>query len=96
MPLTYGQDRLWPGWLRKLKLSHPQIAFHRSSYRTFKDCYQQTVLANRRDTFPNLVSYGGFAELLPRSLMALVNFLNIGCFGRGKRPWCIPVMSPLP
>jgi hypothetical protein len=39
------------------------IAFHGSGYRTFKDFYQQKVLADWRDAFPNLVSYGRFVDL---------------------------------
>jgi hypothetical protein len=58
------------------------IAFHGSGYRTFKDFYQQTVLADWRDAFPNLVSYGRFVELMPWSFMPLVSFLNTCCFGK--------------
>ncbi len=57
------------------------ITFHGSGYRTFKDFYQQKVLADWRDAFPNLVSYGRFVELMPWSFMALVSFLNTHCLG---------------
>ena len=33
------------------------IAFHGSGYRTFKGFYQQKVLMDWRETFPNLESY---------------------------------------
>lgn len=57
------------------------IAFHGSGYRTFKDFYQHKVLADWRDAFPNLVSYGRFVELMPWCVMGLVHFLNSRCFG---------------
>jgi hypothetical protein len=57
------------------------IAFHGSGYRTFKDFYKQKVLADWRDAFPHLVSYGRFVELMPWSLMDLVSFLNTRCLG---------------
>jgi len=57
------------------------IAFHGSGYRTFKDFDKQKVLADWREAFPNLVSYGRFVEQMPWSLMALVSFLNTCCFG---------------
>lgn len=58
------------------------IAFHGSGYRTFKDFYKQKVLADWREAFPNLVSYGRFVELMPWSFMALAGFLKTCCFGQ--------------
>lgn len=72
------------GYQSRLSISEVMtivIAFHGSGYRTFKDFYKQKVLADWRDAFPNLVSYGRFVELMPWSLMALVGFLNTCCFG---------------
>jgi hypothetical protein len=72
------------GYQSRLSISEVMtivIAFHGSGYRTFKDFYKQKVLADWRDAFPNLVSYGRFVELMPWSFMALVGFLNTCCFG---------------
>jgi hypothetical protein len=72
------------GYQSRLSISEVMtivIAFHGSGYRTFKDFYKQKVLADWRDAFPNLVSYGRFVELMPWSFMALVSFLNTRCLG---------------
>lgn len=57
------------------------IVFHSSGYRAFKNFCKQKVLRDWRGTFPNVVSYGRFVELMPWSVMDLVSFLNICCFG---------------
>jgi hypothetical protein len=56
------------------------IAFHGSGFRTFKDFYQLQVLPHWNRSFPELVSYNRFVELMPWSLLGLVYFLNT-CFG---------------
>ena len=73
------------GYQSRLSISEVMtivIAFHGSGYRTFKAFYQQKVLVDWRDAFPNLVSYGRFVELMPWSFMALASFLNSECFGK--------------
>lgn len=67
------------GYQSRLSISEVMtivIAFHGSGFRTFKDFYTHKVLADWRDAFPNVVSYGRFVELMPWSFMALVSFLN--------------------
>ena len=51
------------------------IAFQGSGFRTFKDFYTCQVLPHWRPALPNLVSYNRFVELMPRSVMALIDFL---------------------
>jgi hypothetical protein len=77
-----GQPKGYQSRLSVSEVMTIVIAFHGSGYRTFKDFYQQTVLADWRDAFPNLVSYGRFVELMPWSFMPLVSFLNTCCFGK--------------
>ena len=72
------------GYQSRLSISEVMtivIAFHGSGYRTFKAFYQQKVLVDWRNAFPNLVSYGRFIELMPWSFMALASFLNSKCLG---------------
>src|SRR5688572_16543438 len=52
------------------------IHFHQSHYRDFKAYYCQHVLVYLRRDFPGLVSYNRFVELLPRTLLPLVGYLQ--------------------
>ena len=52
------------------------IAFHASGFRNFKHFYIDFVCADHRDTFPNLVSYSRFVELMPSALVPLCTFLQ--------------------
>jgi hypothetical protein len=51
------------------------LPFRDTGYKTFKDFYLKQVLPNWRGEFPNLVSYNGFVELMPWSLVLLSCFL---------------------
>jgi hypothetical protein len=76
-----GQPKRYQSRLSLSEVMTIVIAFHGSGYRTFKDFYKQKVLADWRDAFPDLVSYGRFVELMPWSFMALASFLTTRCFG---------------
>jgi hypothetical protein len=54
------------------------IAFHGSGFRTFKDFYQLQVLPHWNSAFSEWVSDTRFVELMPWSLLRLVDFLNTG------------------
>ncbi len=77
-----GQPKKYQSRLSLSEVMTIVIAFHGSGYRTFKDFYKQKVLADWRDAFPDLVSYGRFVELMPWSFMALASFLSTRCFGK--------------
>lgn len=57
------------------------IAFQGSGFRTFKEFYTLQVLPHWRETFPQLVGYTRFVELMPWSLMVLVYLLKT-CMGQ--------------
>ncbi|MFP5263071.1 MAG: IS982 family transposase [Blastocatellia bacterium] len=57
------------------------IYFHLSGYRTFKDFYTRSVSRHMLATFPNLVSYNRFVELMAEALVPLCVYLN-SRFGR--------------
>ena len=48
------------------------IWFHQSHYRDFKAFYQHYVCKHLRGAFPGLVSYGRFVELMPSTLIPLL------------------------
>lgn len=77
-----GQPKSYQSRLSVSEVMTIVIAFHGSGYRTLKEFYQYKVLADWRDAFPHLVSYGRFVELMPWSFMPLVSFLNSDCFGQ--------------
>ncbi len=52
------------------------VWFHQSSYRTFKDFYQNEVSKHLRQEFPKLVSYTRFVELMPWALLPLCCYLQ--------------------
>ena len=52
------------------------IAFHGSDHRTFKGFYTQTVLPGWQESFPHLVSYTRFVELMALSAMPLCGYLQ--------------------
>jgi len=52
------------------------IAFHQSSYRTFKCFYLKHVIPLWKPLFPGLVSYNRFVELMPRAIFPLLLFLT--------------------
>lgn len=76
-----GQPKRYQSKLSISEVMTIVIAFHGSGYRTFKDFCKGKVLADWQDTFPNLVSYGRFIELMLWSIMPLVSFLNRRCLG---------------
>lgn len=52
------------------------VAFHGSHYRTFKHYYTEYVAPHLHPSFPTLVSYNRFVELLPRALVPLCCYLH--------------------
>lgn len=52
------------------------IAFHQSSYRTFKAFYMGHVCLHWRKEFPGLVSYQRFIEWMPSALAPLLAYLR--------------------
>ena len=56
------------------------IAFQTSGYRNFKTFYQRYVCVHWRREFPHLLSYGRFVELMPRTAIPLMVYLNT-CLG---------------
>lgn len=51
------------------------ICFHTSHFRTFKHYYLH-LLANHRSDFPGLVSYQRFVELMPRTIIPLLAWVQ--------------------
>lgn len=67
---------------RATKLSLSEIMtiivyFHMSGYRNFKDFYKKHILTFHIQTFPDLVSYSRFIELIPRTLLPLSAFMKM-------------------
>ncbi len=58
------QRRKRPGKLSLSEMLTIMIGFHMSDYRTFKK-YYLSLLADRGEEFPNLISYGRFIEWMP-------------------------------
>ena len=52
------------------------VYFHQSNYREFKHYYQEHIWKNHQSSFPQLVSYQRFIELMPRTLIPLIFYLN--------------------
>lgn len=52
------------------------IMFHQSGFRNFKGFYTDYVSVHLRSEFPRLVSYNRLIQLLPRTMVPLVAFLN--------------------
>src|SRR2546426_8359960 len=52
------------------------IAFLQSGYRTFKDYFLRYVTTHLRWTFPRLVSYTRFVELMQTALVPLCAYLQ--------------------
>lgn len=52
------------------------VMFHLSHYRTFKDFYLCCLCQHYRKTFPKLVSYSRFVELMPMSFMPMMLLLR--------------------
>lgn len=66
---------------RDTKLSLSEIMtivvyFHISGYRTFKDYYIKHISTVHKQTFPDLISYNRFVELMPRVLLPLSIFMK--------------------
>jgi hypothetical protein len=57
------------------------VYFHHSNYREFKHYYQKHICQNYQSSFPQLVSYQRFVELMPSALIPLIYYLNTrkGC-----------------
>lgn len=52
------------------------VYFHMSGYRNFKDFYKKHISTFHKQTFPDLVSYNRFVELMPRVLLPLSVFMK--------------------
>lgn len=52
------------------------VLFHSSGYRNFKTFYTSHVLKHMAGTFPRLVSYNRFVELMPSALVPLCAYLQ--------------------
>lgn len=52
------------------------VMFHASSYRNFKAYYTEQVMKHYAGSFPRLVSYGRFVELMPSALVPLCAYLQ--------------------
>jgi hypothetical protein len=52
------------------------VYFHRSHSRDCKHYYTEYVEGQRRPYFPTLISYSGFVELMPRTLVPLCSYLH--------------------
>jgi Transposase DDE domain len=52
------------------------VQFHASHYRDFKHYYTEYVAVHLRPSFPDLVSYNRFVELMPRALVPLCTYLH--------------------
>lgn len=66
---------------RDTKLSLSEIMtivvyFHISGYRNFKDFYKKHISTLHKQTFPDLISYNRFVELMPRILLPLSVFMK--------------------
>ena len=53
------------------------VYYHNAGNRTFKDFYTKFVCKNLQKSFPNLVSYNRFIELMKGVLLPLVAFLKL-------------------
>jgi hypothetical protein len=60
------------------------IAFHLSGYKTFKQYYQELVLAHWQPYFPHLVCYEYFVWLQKQSILPLYAFLWSECIGQNQ------------
>ncbi|MCP3966524.1 MAG: IS982 family transposase [Lentisphaerae bacterium] len=52
------------------------ILFHQSCYRHFKGYYKKHIQVHFQKYFPNLVSYNRFIQLVPRTIMPMMAFLD--------------------
>lgn len=52
------------------------ILFHQSGFRFFKYFYCQMIMPFWKSTFPKLLSYNRFIEIMPRCLQALTSFFH--------------------
>ena len=52
------------------------VYFHWRHYRTFKHYYMEYVVVHLHTSFPRLVSYQRFVELLPRTVIPLCGYLS--------------------
>lgn len=52
------------------------VYFHHSSYRNFKNYYQESLMKHYQKEFPRLVSYQRFVELMSQTLIPLILYLN--------------------
>lgn len=67
--------------MRQTQLSMSEIMtiiihFHQSHYRNFKAYYILHVQVHLRSEFPDLVSYNRFVELMPRTLIPLLAYIQ--------------------
>ena len=57
------------------------ICFHQSAFRDFKHYYLSHIVRHKSDSFPNLVSYNRFVELMKTTLIPTV-YLKTKCMGK--------------
>ena len=68
--------------IRRLWLSEIMtilVAFHQYHYRNFKHFYLEMVVRYWRDAFAGLVSYSGFVEWIPTTLIPMCVYLKHCC-----------------
>ena len=58
------------------------MCYHFGTYKTFKEYYQNCILAQLRKDFPNAVSYNRFVELMPRVFLKMMQFMKLYAFGK--------------
>ena len=58
------------------------ICFHQSAFRDFKHYYLSHIVRHKSDSFPNLVSYNHFVELMKTTLIPLTVYLKTKCMGK--------------
>ncbi len=58
------------------------ICFHQSAFRDFKHYYLSHIVRHKSDSFPNLVSYNRFVELMKTTLIPLTVYLKTKCMGK--------------
>ena len=56
--------------------------FHQSAFRDFKHYYLSHIVRHKSDSFPNLVSYNRFVELMKTTLIPLTVYLKTQCMGK--------------
>ena len=58
------------------------VCYHFSTYRNFKEYYQNSIRGQIRHEFLAAVSYSRFVELMPRVLFKMMLFMKFYAFGK--------------